>query len=226
MHRLSTAIATIALAGASFGQDAPEPPVAEPTPGVAPTVEVSFAGDAASRAADMLTGVWQSGNTIDETGARIVLSIAPVAFNGIDGTLYAEMSRSDDLANPYRQVLMQLYDFDGTLRLRTLEFRSEAGPALAGMSHIPDRFPRSITGDDVIATLDINLSAEGDGFTGATPYPYPTRSGGAVQMTSEISIDSDSLTTVDTGFAADVTVVWGGDSGVTFSRADGLVDAR
>ncbi|MEO0483162.1 MAG: hypothetical protein AAF138_06020, partial [Planctomycetota bacterium] len=64
------------------------------------------------------------------------MSIAQVNFNGIDGTLYAEVSRSDDLANPFRQVIMRLYRFDGELRLRTLEFRGEAGPMLAGMSYL------------------------------------------------------------------------------------------
>ncbi|MEO1511180.1 MAG: CpcT/CpeT family chromophore lyase, partial [Planctomycetota bacterium] len=92
-------------------------------------------------------------------------------------------------------------------------------------SHVPERFPETLTGDDVIATLDIDLVPTGSGFTGSTPYAYPTRTAGAVQMTSAITITNDQLITEDTGFAADGSVAWGGpDGAVTFERAEGLVE--
>ncbi len=226
MNRFFTALALVAAAGTTLAQNedapAPEPEVSM---GSAPTVDVAWPDEQAQAVADMLSGTWQSTATIDETGARLVMSVAPVAFNGIDGTLYAEVSRSDDLANPFRQVLMRLYRFEDNLRLRTLEFRGDVGPLLAGMSHIPERFPTTITADDVIATLDIDLNQDGDGYSGGTPYPYPTRTAGAVQMTSAITIAPDRLVTEDTGYAADGSVAWGGpDQAVTFERAEGLVE--
>lgn len=226
MNRLLTTIALLALAGgvAAQNEGAPEP-MPGPSIGAAPTVDVNWPDQEARSIADMLAGLWQSSAPIDDTGATLVMSIAPVAFNGIDGTLYAEVSRSDDMANPFRQVLMQVYRFEGGLRLRTFEFRSAAGSVLAGMSHVPERFPATITGDDVIATVDIDLESRDGGFTGASPFPFPTRTAGAVQMTSGISIMSDRLVTEDTGFGADGSVVWGGpDAAVAFERAEGLVE--
>ena len=225
MNRLMTAFATLAVAGGVLAQNDAAPQRAEPSVGAAPSVSVSWPDDEARKIADMLSGVWKSTDPIDDTNATVVMSVAPVDFNGLDGTLYAEISRSDDLASPFRQVLMRFYRFEDTLRLRTLEFRGDVGPVLAGMTHVPERFPETITAEDLIATLDINLEADGDGYSGSTPYAYPTSTAGAVQMTSSISISPNRLRTQDTGFGTDGSVVWGGpDGALTFERADGLVD--
>lgn len=226
MNRLLTSLAVLSIAGGAIAQDdAVVQPAPQATVGVAPTVDVSWPDEEARTVADMLSGVWQSAEPIDDTNATLIMSVAPVAVTGVEGTLYAEISRSDDMANPFRQVLMRVYRFDGDLRLRTLEFRGDQAAVLAGMSHIPERFPETITGDDLIATLDIDLRSAGNGYNGSTPYAYPTRTAGAVQMTSAITITPDRFVTEDTGFGPDGSVVWGGpDSAVTFERAEGLID--
>ena len=228
MNRFLTAAAVLALAGGVVAQDetAPEPtPMPEATVAAAPSVDVTWPDEESHTIADMLTGLWESATPIDDTGATIVMSVAQVDVNGVEGTLYAEVSRSDDLANPFRQIIMRLYRFNGDLRLRTLEFRGETGPMLAGMAHIPERFPQTVTVDDLIATLDIELTPDGNGYSGTTPYAYPTRTAGAVQMTSSITITPDRIITEDTGFGTNGEVVWGGpDGAVTFERAEGMVE--
>jgi peptidylprolyl isomerase len=226
MLRSIAALTALVLAAGAVAQDQqPTPPPPEPTLIEAPASTVAFMDAEATRVAQMLTGTWRSTAPVDDTGARVVLAVAPVMVEGHGGVLYAEMSRSDDVANPYRQVLMKLYRFEGALRLRTLEFEGpDAGVLLAGSAYVPDLFPASVTAAGTYPTLDIQLTPDGNGFTGTTPYAYPTEVSGAVQMTSTISIAAERLITGDTGFGADGAVVWGGESdALTFERASDLV---
>jgi peptidylprolyl isomerase len=226
MPRTLTLLSALLLAaGQALAQDQAAEAAPEATLIQAPTLTVAFPDEEAQRVADLLTGTWSSASPIDGSGATVVLSAAPVVVEGLPGVLYAEMSRSDDLANPYRQVLLQLYRYKDGLRLRTLEFRdTDTRLVVAGTSHVPDRFPASIPPDALYATIDIDLTASGDGFTGQSPYQYPTTVSNAVQMTSSITIEPGRLITGDTGYAADGSIAWGGDGGMlTFSRTEELV---
>lgn len=230
MNRLLTAFALLALAGGALAQDegSPEaapPPPPEATPGAAPAVEVAWPDDEARKVADMLSGVWVSTSAIDDSGDTLIMSVAPVVFNGLDGTLYAEMARSGDLARPYRQILLQLYRFESTLRLRTYEFTGDVASSIAGMTHIPERFPTTIPFGELKPTMDMDLELDGDGYNAQTPFPYPTTASGAIQMTSSMRISPSEIRTEDTGFGTDGQVLWGGpDGAVSFERADGLVE--
>lgn len=176
------------------------------------------------RAATMLVGVWKTASQVaqsDGSGTtNIVMSVAPVRVEGLSDALYVEAAREDALFEPYRQAIFQVYAYKSGLRLRTYEFRNTPGlkAALVGLSYAPDLIG-PIRAGDLIATLDLDLAASGDGYTGKTPYPYPTGAGGAVEMTSEITLSGSKLVSADRGIGADGSVVWGSQPGDTYTFA-------
>ncbi|MEM9066675.1 MAG: CpcT/CpeT family chromophore lyase [Planctomycetota bacterium] len=178
------------------------------------------------RVAELLSGSWKSTapvQAIEGTPEAVILHVAPVELEGFGHALYAEMTRESEPTDPYRQVIYELYRFgdEGTIRLRTHEFRRAAGigPALLGMWAVPEIFPQLDRGS-LHATLDVELSASGNGFAGQTPCAYPTAWLGAVEMTSRVEIQEGRFVAVDEGIAADGSTAWGGGSGVTFEPFD------
>ena len=172
----------------------------------------------------MLAGSWKTeGAAGDADNAGLWMHITPVNIEGLANAMYVEQARADDPGTPYRQAVFQAYLNRGKLRLRTLDMRvsvDEGGPwALAWLA--PESFP-AIDPDGLIATLDLEFKASGDGFEGRTPHPYPNADAGAVEMTSEMKIAKDALVTSDKGYGPDGAVVWGGSTGdsLTWRRAD------
>ncbi len=167
--------------------------------------------------AEKLIGVWRTATPIETSGeggtsVDVMMRIHAVPVEGMSDTLYIESYRTDDLVNPYRQALGQFYRRRGDIRLRTFELaiqETQIG-AIAGLGSVPDLFPE-VASSDAIATMDMTLYPTGQGFTGRTPYPYPTAKGGAVEMTSSIEVRGDTLTTVERGYAADGSIAWGAD---------------
>lgn len=196
---------------------------AEITPSyVAPELYVPSWSDAGiASIAGQLTGTWTTTNPI-EGDVTISMAVAPVAIEGMSDTMYVESVRSNATWEPYRQSVFQLYRYKGEIRLRTYSFATGnvSQGVYVGMWAATELFP-SMTAEDLIATLDVELQATSTGFTGATPYPYPTGVAGAVEMTSSVTLDGDTLTVADRGFDADGNVVWGAqaDSVITFTRS-------
>lgn len=219
------ALMSTSIVGTAIAQDdaAPETPTF-----VAPELYApSWSDDGIAKIADQLAGTW---TTVDGD-AHLSMAIAPVAVDGMDNTLYVESVRSDTPWEPYRQAIFQLYRYKGDIRLRTYDFAigSVAKGVMVGMWGATEYFPE-FSSNDLIATLDVELKATPTGFTGATPYPYPTGVGGAVEMTSSVTLDGDTLSVADRGFDADGKVVWGADSDsvINFTRSDpyATVDRR
>ncbi len=214
---LSLGLVAAGLAGYTNAQPEPAP---EPVMAQVEAWKPSWADDEIAKVADMLTGSWKTADAVSEWGngadgsVQLVLQIAPVPV-GEDGTmLYVEASRADQMDQPYRQTMFSLYRYKGNIRLRTYEFRmpeSSLG-AMVGLWAAPEFFP-PMTRDDLIATLDVELSPASGGYAGSTPYPYPTGVGGAVEMTSHVELKGDTMVTADRGFDADGNVVWGADQG-------------
>lgn len=190
-----------------------EAPKAEPKVPPAPPV---WTDKDLGKIGDMLCGTWKTTAPVAQAGgeagatAEVVMSIAHVRNSELANTLYVESARLDSLHAPYRQAIFQLYKSKGKARMRTFEFAGYATDASAftGLWTIPNNFP-DIAKANLIATMDIELEAKGPGYSGKSPYPYPTGRGGAVEMTSEIMISPDALTVADRGFDADGKVVWG-----------------
>jgi hypothetical protein len=162
------------------------------------------------------------------TGQYMVMSIAPVQIEGMENTLYTESALADSPWDPFRHAIFQLYDYKGKVRLRTYTIAApeDSLGLLTGMTAIPERF-EGITKDQLIATLDVELDSTGSGFSGSTPYPYPTGVGGAVEMTSAITFDGTTLTTADRGYDAQGNVVWGAgeDSSYQFVQTEPYIVA-
>ncbi|MEM1329828.1 MAG: CpcT/CpeT family chromophore lyase [Planctomycetota bacterium] len=189
---------------------------------------VARAADAEiERVTSLLQGSWISSVEVEAIGdaasERVVMHVQPVTLPGIPNAMYVEQARDSEWHAPYRQAIFQLYRFGGPrgeIRLRTYEFKNTPGirPTLVGLWLVPDIFPE-LAREGLHATLDVVLREDGDGYAGATPYPYPTGALGAVQMTSEMTLSDGRLTTRDTGFGMGGTPVWGGDE-IAFERVD------
>jgi hypothetical protein len=222
---------------------APVKPAPEPAKSVdmAPAKPIQFSDAEMAQVAAALTGSWKCTNVPNAgsagNAADVVMSVAPVTSKDMPDLLYAELARADALNRPYRQAIWQLHKVGGKLRLKTLEFRRARGEMLsaAGLWAAPEVFP-TIGSEDLVTTLDIDLARAKDGksWKGGTPHSYPTSMGGAVEMTSEVTISPDEFMTSDKGMDADGNVVWGPaspegfvfkkfDPGVKVQRLDGGV---
>lgn len=172
---------------------------------------------------DALTGTWETAEPIREDGPSMLMSVAPIEIEGVDNAMYVESVFADTPWDPFRQAVFQLYEYRGKVRLRTYELLldTQAKGVLDGLGAAPDQFP-ALSADQLIATLDVELTINANGFSGSTPYPYPTGVGGAVEMTSSVVYDGTTLTTSDRGYDAEGNVVWGdsGDSAYEFRKAD------
>lgn len=197
-----------------------------PVPDTAPAApKPVFSDPEFEKIAGMLSGTWKSSKPI-RVGAdsfEVVTSVAPVFVPGMTDTFYAEVARGDALDRPYRQAIWQLQRVKGKIRLKTMEFRRARGEQLAavGLWAAPDRFPM-ISTDELVTTLMVELTADGAGYRGGTPHPYPTSAGSAVEMTSQISFDGTTFKSADRGFAADGSMAWGPADGdfYEFARVD------
>ena len=211
---LSTAVCALAmatgLASAQGEMTQPETPQFEPPAQYAP----SWSDEEIARAVEMLSGAWTSSSEIG--GSTVKMVIAPVPVEGLTDTLYIEAVRAETPWEPFRRAIFQLYRYKGDIRLRTYELTmgSASLGLFDGMWAASEYFP-SVSRDDLVATLDVELSMSDNGFTGSTPYPYPTGVGGAVEMTSSLTLDGDTFSVADRGYGADGSVVWGADSDST-----------
>lgn len=230
-----SALSLILAAGTSAQdvQPAAEAPQPEPKLVGAPTINATYSDAEIEKAASLLIGTWTTAAPVAEFEgegmANLVMSIGPARVTGISDALYVELAREGEVATPYRQAIYQLYRYKGTLRLRTFDLRTEqAAQALMGMSLVPEYFPETVTARDVYPTIDIDLAPKGSGYAGQSPAAYPDHRGGAVQMTSAISFDGQTISVTDIGYNSSGDVAWqvGRDGGVEFVRAEDVVDIQ
>lgn len=215
---LSTLMCAGALGTVAQAQDAAIAPAAPVY--VAPEAySPSWSDEGIAKIASQLSGTWKS--------TDVWLAIAPAPVTGMTDTLYVESVRADSPWEPYRQSFFQLYRYKGEVRLRTYEIATteDSKGVFAGMWGATELFP-DMSSDALIATLDVELQTTASGFTGATPYPYPTGVAGAVEMTSSMTLDGDTMTVADRGYDAQGNIVWGAqeDAVITFTRSDAYAD--
>lgn len=198
-------------------------PVEAPKPAVIEPFVPSWSDEGIAKVAQMLSGAWQTTNPVAEMdsesggSAQLVMQVGAVPVSGVPNALVAEISRADDLINPYQQTIFSLYRYKDQIRLRTYEFRdaSKFAGVMVGTWAAPEYFP-VISTKDLIATLDVDLKPTSGGFAGATPYPYPTGKDGAVEMTSRVELTGKTLSTADRGYDANGKIVWGADESTTW----------
>jgi FKBP-type peptidyl-prolyl cis-trans isomerase FkpA len=221
-----------AIACPALAQDQTPPPTDRPS-GMLDLYEPAWSSPEIAQIARRFTGTWRTEDPIEsmqgEDGQSkpvyIVMSIAPAPVQGMSDTFYVESARTDSPWAPYRRAIFQIYPYKDGHRLRTLELavgKASLG-VFNGMTAAAEHFP-DLSADELIATIDLDLTPTDTGFTGKTPYPFPTRIGGAVEMTSELTLDEDVLTVADRGYDADGNIVWGADENglYLFERAQGV----
>lgn len=213
------ATAPAAVPGKPTPASRPAPPTpAQPdTLTAAPDAPVytppSWASPECEKIAGLLTGSWKTATPVAQQGSAdskvdVWMHVKPIRVQGLDSTLYVEQTRSDAPHKPFRQAIFELYPYKGKTRLRTYEFRSRNPASMTGLWLAPEYFP-PIAAGELIATIDVDLAPASGGFAGKTPYPYPTGLYGAVEMTSDLSLSADTLTTQDRGYDAAGKIVWG-----------------
>jgi len=182
--------------------------------------------------AERMTGTWRTTSAVASTAGddvELLLNIHPAPVAGVTDTLYMETFRADDLVNPARQMIAQLYRHTGAgeIRLRTFEIRTNelSRGVFAGMGLVPRAFPQ-VAPENLIATLDLAFTETGSTLAARTPHRYPTGIGGAVEMTSALEITGGTLRTMDRGYGADGEQVWGPPPGeaYAFERTGGAFD--
>lgn len=193
----------------------PLPPFSKPATWSSPQVE---------QVGKMLEGVWRTTTPVGQGGdktktADVVVAVAHVQIDALPDTMYVEAARVDAMWAPFRQAIWQVYLKKGQPHLRTFEFRQPkaAHAFLNTLWAAPDFFPCALDATEMYATLDVALTLTGDSLMGKTLYPYPTGRGGAVEMTSEIACTKDTLVTIDRGYGADGSIVWGSGEGQKYS---------
>ncbi len=199
-----------------------------------PPYQPEWSSSEIAQVAKHLAGTWRTQEPIDSmpdadgqsVPVYLAMSVAPVQVTGLADTLYVETARTDTPWSPYRRAIFQIYPYRDGLRLRTYELAvgQAAEGAFNGMHAATEHFP-DLGAEDLIATIDLDLTLQPSGFTGQTPYPFPTGLGGAVEMTSTLSIDGDALSVADRGYNAQGEIVWGAeeDGVYFFERGNGLV---
>lgn len=224
---LSTVMAAGLLVGVAHAQDQ-QPDAAASF--VAPDAySPQWSDSGIAKAAKQLTGTWRSTESVGDSA--VWMTVAPAPVEGMSDTLYVESVRAATPWEPYRRAMFQLYRYKGEIRLRTYDFAvgSASEGVFDGMWGATEYFPQ-VSADDLVATLDVEIEPSANGFTGATPYPYPTGVAGAVEMTSSVTLDGDTLTVADRGYNDKGEVVWGADanSAVRFKRGQAYaqVDRR
>lgn len=166
--------------------------------------------------AGLLTGSWATSQDVPVFGTDdvsektgVVMNIAPAPVVGMTDTLYVETARADRAWEPFRHAIFELFEYQGSIRMRTYEMA--IAPAqrdiFTGVWAQPGYFPE-LSASDLIATMDVALSEEGAGFKGESPYPYPTGTGGAVEMTSTVEVTKDRFTTANVGTDASGGTAW------------------
>jgi peptidylprolyl isomerase len=215
---------TAMCAGLVTGLASAQPAAAQPaqTEFVAPSPYApNWSDEGIAKIAGQIQGTWASSAEVG--GSQIMMAVAPVSVDGMQDMMYVESVRAETPWSPYRRAMFQLYRYKGEIRLRTYEFAvgSTSAGLFDGMWAATEYFP-SVSSDDLIATLDVELEPTPNGFAGSTPYPYPTGMGGAVEMTTSMTLDGDTMSVADRGYAADGSVVWGADadSTVEFVRSE------
>jgi len=242
LHGFVAAGLAVIFGGSAWGG---EPPTQAPGQPPAPVVaeepkpaQPAWTDAELGKIGDMLVGTWKTVKPVEAVGGGtsidIVMAVTPVAISGLPNALYVESARADAMQLPYRQSILQLYHSRGKIRMRTLDPHSITAQngigAWVGMWAAKELLPnltQHVSAADFIGTMDMVLTPGEGGYKGATPYAYPTASGGAVEMTSELSVTKDSFTTGDRGFDAEGKEVWGAPAGgYVFKRYDAPITVR
>jgi len=230
--KMSTLAAMIVISGLAMADEpakpeaataAPVAPAPAPQKVREPVAPITWSDPAIEKISKMLIGSWKSTAPLPEgadpkEAVEVAMFIAPARSPDLTDLLYVESARVDSLQSPYRQAFFQVYKYKNGLRLRTFEPMRQIGGALVGLWANPDLFP-SVTRRDLVVTMDIELTADGDGYKGKSPHPYPTGRLNAVEMTSDFTIKPDRIITADKGFDSNGEVIWGAKGDSTFEFA-------
>ncbi|MFK7883286.1 MAG: CpcT/CpeT family chromophore lyase [Phycisphaerales bacterium] len=196
----------------------------------------SWTSPAIAQIGAQLAGTWRTEDPIDSMPGSdgtsvpvyIAMSIAAVPVDGVPNAFYVESARTDSAWEPYRRAIFEIYPYKDGHRLRTYEIAvgDVSDGVFDGMFAAPEWFPQ-LSRDNLIATMDVDITPTSDGFTGQSPYPFPTGAGGAVEMTSSVTLAGDVLTVADRGYDAKGNIVWGAEGqAYTFLKSQGLISIQ
>ncbi len=221
---LAATFAVTLMPIAAHAQDTMTAKAVEAVAAKAPAPVFAWTDDELARIGQALVGTWRTQLPVTQgddatKSTDMFVAVAPVVIDGLPNALYAESGRLDAMWSPSRQTIWQLYRHKGQIRLRTFEFRLPNGvqQGAIGAWAAPEVFPKDFPHRNLIGTLDLAVSSSGMGFSASTPYPYPTGLANAVEMTSQMTVSGDVMTTADRGFGADGSQVWGPAEGQSYT---------
>jgi len=172
---------------------------------------------------DWLTGSFSNHAqaSSDPRFREVEVHMTPIWPDRKDGPwLYVEQAVTTALDRPYRQRIYQIgpaLAADGSPAVLSMIYSLPGDPLVyAGAWKDPSRFGDIIPG--MLTPLEgcgVTLVADGPAaFKGGTEGTNcASTRGGAAYTTSEIHLDATTLETLDRGFSADGTQVWGSEHG-------------
>ncbi|HVU63372.1 MAG TPA: CpcT/CpeT family chromophore lyase [Phycisphaerales bacterium] len=163
---------------------------------------------------------------------ELVMHVTPVRIDDLADAMLVEIARADALADPFRMYVLQLYDRQGALRLRTYELPPSPGlkEALANLWGAPESLSlmeaSSLAPSLDMPVIDTPRAGRTDEFSAKTEHPFPVNRGGAIEMTAGWSLAGPVLEMTDAGFDAAGKRVWGSDEPIRFALQPQAPDVR
>ena len=171
--------------------------------------------------AQMLLGTFYSSTqSIDDSDYLDVTVLhCKVQVSGLpeelrDGEFLALRQSVSTSANPYRVRVMRVFQGDDAQSVRVSSFAPQQGINLAQLCSLPEAQRTvdfsQLTGEKCTTSATLN----GEEFVGGTTGEgCPSNRGGAVRMTSELTLNANKMTTWDRGWTADGQLAWGPEKG-------------
>jgi hypothetical protein len=154
------------------------------------------------------------------------ITTCPVRLTGRDAApgityLYQEQALSLELDKPYRQRLLRIGPTADS-RVESATFKPKNPETLTGLCARPEAERLVSLATDAPVDCRVVLAPAGDDFVGSTPPEgCAANVRGAVRITNKITLRRDGMDTLDRGFDAAGTQVWGAtDDTYQFRRID------
>jgi len=146
----------------------------------------------ADQVAEALQGSWKA------EGADLAVNIARVTKQTDRVMLYVEIAPISELWTPERQEVIELFEYDGELRLRVNEFRrpDQDTTTLIGLWTVPSQLP-AFSDDVLFPRTDLILTSQDGGWEGQSTCAFPVQ-GGGIESSISMGLHGDSLHTTQT----------------------------
>lgn len=159
-----------------------------------------------------------------DANPALTYNASRVIVDGLGNSIYFEVARADDPANPFRQGVISFIRIGGKVRMRVMDIANPAlREAIVGLWAAPETFPTMpVSNLAMNVELEVTHAADGSAYAAQTTRPFPIFTNGAVELSSKMRISSEGISIADRGTDANGAVIWGpassDDQGTVFKK--------